>query len=241
MTPKHTMSICIFSVVLLLGTALAAAQDDPVRAPLALPGTTIEMNDPDFWISRIDDPDRLIIPAAHITDINREIALRAIDDDHPYAENITRIEKDGSVFNRMNPLGIGTSYPADGVRRRLNENVARLETKTYFDRWALPLTDDKKAAIVNELNLDVLPETIKPQKAMVVRHASVRLYPTDEPGYMMKIYLDDFNVTSIDIGMAAAVLHESKSGAFLFVMTPVAWGGVRAVDVAYAQEADIRA
>ena len=241
MTLKHTVTICFLSLILLLTAGMATAQDDPIRAPLALPGTTGEMNNPEFWISRVKDPDRVIIPDAHIADFNREIALRAIGDDHPYAKHIEKLEKDGSVFNRMNPLGVGPSYPVNDVRNRLNENIARLEKKTYFDRWALPITDDKKSAIIEELNLNELPETIKPRKAMVVGHTSVRLYPTDEPGYLMKIYLDDFNVTSIDRGMAAAVLHESKSGAFLFVMTPVAWGWVRATDIAYAPEKEIRA
>ncbi|MFC1607802.1 SH3 domain-containing protein [Candidatus Latescibacterota bacterium] len=240
MTIKHSISMCILSIVLLLPAYTTVAQDDPVRAPLVLPGTTGEMNDPEFWINRIDDPDRIIIPEVSIPFFNREIALRAIGDDHPYAKNIARIEKDGSVFNRLNPLGVGPVYPTGSIRSRLNENISRLEKKTYYDRWALPLTDEKKSAIVEELNLDALPSTQTPKKALVIGHTSVRLYPTDEPGYLMKIYLDDFNVTSIDIGMAAAVLHESKSGAFLFVMTPVAWGWVRSVDVAYAPEADIR-
>jgi len=167
-------------------------------------------------------------------------ALRKIPPDHPYAADIARIEKDGPVFNLMDPLAIGTSFDGSIVRGRLEENDRRLAKTTLYDSWELPFTDANKDEIRAAVNLKSLPDAIKPRTGIVARHSSVRLWPTAGHGYLMKGYLDDINVTSVDIGMPVAVLHASKTGDFLFVMTPVAWGWLPAADIAFAPAAKVR-
>jgi len=225
--------------LLLTGTSVRA-DDFPVRAPDALPGTTVEMTAPGFWIDRISDPDRVIMTVPEIEALNKKNISRVIGSGHPYADNIAKIEKDGPVFNRMNPLGIGEAYPVETVRKRLNQTIGRLMKTTLYDSWALPFTDSKKAEIREAMNVESVPATIRPRKAVLVRHSSARLYPTAEPGYRMRNYLDDINVTSLDIGMPVAVLHVSKTGDYFFVMSPIAWGWVPAQDVAFGPEKKIR-
>ena len=239
---KRTLFVCCIIIIAL--TALFSpvrAEDFPISAPAALPGTTIEMISPKFWIDRLDDPDRIIMTANEIIEFNRKNASRTVGSDHPYRKNITQIEKDGPVFTRLEPFEADSGIPAAAVRKRLDENIVGLNIKTYYDRWALPYTDEKKADIIGQLNLDSFPGTMQPKIGMIVRHTTVRLYPVAEPGYLMRNYLDDFSVTSLDIGMPAAVLHASKRGDYLFVMTPIAWGWLPAVDIAFASERKIRA
>jgi len=211
----------------------------PVRAPDALPGTTAGMLSPDFWIDRIEDPDRLLMTGEDITAFNEKNAARTIPADHPYARSIARTERDGSTFNRMDPLGLERYFPGETVRGRLQMNIDRLEKGTFYDRWALPLTEDKKAEWIDAVNLDAVPAYIEPGMAMIVRHTTARLYPTAEPAYRMRGYLDDNSITSLDIGMPVAVLHASKTGDYLFVMSPIAWGWVPARDIAYGNAGEI--
>ncbi len=234
----YTIAFPAFGLLLTCSSTLA--EDFPIRAPDALLGTTLEMTAPGFWIDRISDPDRIIMTAPEIETLNRKNISRVIGSGHPYADNIAKIEKDGPVFNRMNPFGTGKTYPADTVRKRLDQNIGRLMKTTLYDRWELPFTDSKKAEIREAMNVEAVPETIRPRIAVLVRHSSARLYPTAEPGYRMRNYLDDINVTSLDIGMPVAVLHTSKTGDYFFVMSPIAWGWVPAQDIAFGSAKKIR-
>ena len=93
----YTIALPAFGL-LLTGNS-ARAEDIPVRAPDALPGTTVEMTAPGFWIDRISDPDRVIITSPEMETLNRKNISRVIGSGHPYADNIAKIEKDGPVFN----------------------------------------------------------------------------------------------------------------------------------------------
>lgn len=212
----------------------------PVRAPEAVKGTADAMLDPAFWIGRIANPDRVVMTAEEIAALNDKNARREIPADHPYAANIERIEKDGPVFNRMDPLDIGGSFSGATVRARLTEDMKRLREGKFFDYWELPLTEAKKEEFVASLAVDRVPDTIAPRTAIVVCHTALRLYPTDEPAYRMRGYLDDNNVTSLDRGMPVAVLHRSNDGGYVYVMAPIAWGWVPAGDIAYAESDVIR-
>ncbi len=235
--PAFQMSLLI--TCLCLFSPAIARTAEPVRAPDALPGCTVEMNDPGFWAGRIDQPDRVVMTPAQIDAFNRKNASRTVPADHPYAKNIADIEKDGPVFTLMRPLEIGSRFDGAVVRSRLEENDRRLDRKTLYDRWALPFTEAKKTEIREAVNLTVLPASIRPRTGMIVRHTSVRLYPTAESGFAMRNYLDDINATSLDIGMPVAVLHSSRAGDFHFVMSPIAWGWVSAADIAFAPASKI--
>ncbi|MCE5252392.1 SH3 domain-containing protein [bacterium] len=243
MLSRHMRAAVIFLILCVsvpYGKAVTA-QDFPERAPEALPGTTVEMNDPGYWIARIDDPDRVIMTDRQIGTFNSLNTSRSIGADHPYAKNIAQIEMDGPVLNRMNPLAAGDTFPGSTVRERLEQNNERLMKTTLYDRWELPLTEGKKTEIQSAVNLGSVPDTIRPIKGIIVRHTSARLYPTAEPGYRMRGYLDDINVTSLDMGMPVAVLHFSQKRDFQFVMSPIAWGWVPSADIAYGDEKAVRA
>lgn len=238
---KTAFPSILFAITVSLLASDRVRAAEPVRAPAALPGCTVEMNDPGFWIGRIGEPDRVIMTPAQIAAFNRKNAVRTVPAGHPYAENITEIEKDGPVFTLLRPLEVGDRFDSAVVRSRLEENDRRLDRKTLYDRWALPFTEAKKAEIREAVNLAALPASIRPRTGMIVRRTSVRLYPTAETGFAMRNYLDDINATALDIGMPVAVLHSSRAGDFHFVMSPLAWGWVNVADIAFAPAAKIAA
>lgn len=228
----------VLLIVLTVTIQAAEQQDFPVSAPAAVKGTTEAMLEPFFWIGRIDKPDRVLMNIDEIRVLNRKNASRVIPADHPYRQNIDRIEKDGPLFNVVDPLN--ASIDAAAVRQRLETNNDSLVKGRFFDRWELALTDEKKSAIIDAANLGSLPRNIEAEYGIIVRHTSARLYPTEDPAYRMRNYLDDNNVTSLDIGMPVAVIHASKTGDYYFVLSPIAWGWVKAHDVAFASSSKIR-
>ncbi len=238
--PVQTLAVVIATLTAAAGVSAAAEPAIPIRAPEALPGATVGMNNPIFWIARLDNPDTVLMTPAEIAAFNARNATRTVSADHPYAANIAEIEAEGPTLARMDPLALGDSYDAAPVAARLETNRRQLADRTFYDHWALPFTEQKKTEILTAMSLNRLPGTIIPRTGMIVRHTSARLFPTAEPGYRMRGYLDNINVTSLDAGMPVAVLHVSAAGDFLFAMTPIAWGWVPAADVAFGKAADIR-
>ena len=62
------------------------------------------MLDPSFWVARIANPDRVLMSLDGIMAMNKMNAARIIPADHPYRDNIDRIEMDGPLFNVVDPL-----------------------------------------------------------------------------------------------------------------------------------------
>ena len=79
--------------------------------------------------------------------------------------------------------------------------------------------------------------------AIVTRHADLRLAPTLKPrfarveGAGQGWPFDDFQQSSLHVGMPLMVYHASRDGAWLLVQSPVAWGWVDAGSVAFVDEA----
>jgi hypothetical protein len=239
---KITVNVLVSVLVLFVSACTCYAQNVPVpvRAPAAVKGTTDDMLNPGFWVSRIDEPERVVMSIDDIESLNEKNAARIIPDTHPYAENIAQIEKDGPIFNVADPLSFQSPFPSDDVKKRLQTNNDRLLNGEFYDNWALTLTDDKKSEYITAANIENLQNRIVPKTGMIVRHTTARLFPTAEPAYRMRGYLDDNSVTSLDIGMPVAVMHRSGSGDYLFVLSPIAWGWVSAEDIAFGSSKLIR-
>ena len=79
--------------------------------------------------------------------------------------------------------------------------------------------------------------------AIVTQHADLRLAPTARPrfarveGAGQGWPFDDFQQSSLHVGMPLMVYHTSRDGAWLLVQSPVAWGWVEAGSVAFVDEA----
>lgn len=62
--------LTFLSAMFMLAPSSVSSAADITRAPAALPGTTVEMNDPEYWIRRIPEPDRVIMSPSTIREFN---------------------------------------------------------------------------------------------------------------------------------------------------------------------------
>lgn len=89
--------------------------------------------------------------------------------------------------------------------------------------------------------LDSVPGEVRP--AIVTQHADLRLVPTLRPGFArirgagQGWPFDDFQQSSLAVGVPVMVHHASRDGAWLLVQSPMAWGWVEASRVAFVDEA----
>ena len=81
------------------------------------------------------------------------------------------------------------------------------------------------------------------RSAIVTSHADLRLAPTVKPrfarveGAGQGWPFDDFQQSSVHVGMPLMVYHASRDGAWLLVRAPMAWGWVETGSVAFVDEA----
>jgi len=235
-----TKSVCVFVVMcLMLIVSLSWAQESkPRHAPNILPGVEPEMLTPDYWIGINDDADKVIMTPGEIERFNENVRNKKID--------IAGYE--GPLQNPILPLGFSATQPGDTLKVRLKSNIHKLfhpddmwGSQDFYDGRNAIYNDAMKQELVDDMNVEGIPDVITRRFGIIVCHTSVRQYPTHVPGYHnTETELDRFQITDLCIGNPVAIVHESMDGGFLYVESPIARGWVDARTVALAGRDTIR-
>ena len=217
---------------LVLAASTTWSQDSkPRHAPNALPGVEPEMLTAEYWISLQKDADEIIMTQSQINDFNANIRNKK--------EAPGKFE--GPLKNPILPLNLTSTLQRDSLRIILTSNKDKLinpdelyGSRDFYDGRNAVYNDAMKQEIVDNMNMDSIPDVIRRRFGIIVTHASVRQYPTDVPGYHnTETELDRFQITDLCIGNPVAVLHESTDGDFLYVESPLSCGWIAAESIAY--------
>ncbi len=238
-----------FVIVFLLSASPVFAQP-PVKlvgSPDIVPPATAEMQNPEFWISRIEgDPTRVIMTPAQIDGLNRRNAVRSLaHTDINGAE--TSIDSvlvmrnfSGIRYHIDDPLAM-TAMDGTIIRQRLETSADALIAAEYWDRRFIPFPEADKRAIVETMQTGAVPAVIRPRHGVTVRHTLVRVYPAHERAYRSQYnWLDMFQCAVLETGQAVAVLHETKNRDWLYVRSEYCEGWVPALNVAFGKPGEIR-
>jgi len=219
------------------------------RAPDVLPGTIPEMRDPGYWISRMDDPDGIVMTIDEIGRMNERYRAWSRSDD-PFAgvpddERPTlRYAWPGIVFA---PPDLGAHSPeavADTVRKRIGYEIAFMRSKPFGGFDAVRLTDRHLDRYEREMALDRVPGRVAVTHAITVRTTRLRNVPTFFPMEMGMIdtgvsRIEQFNITVLKIGEPLQVLHRSRSGMHVFALSGYGFGWVKTEDIAFGEKEEI--
>jgi hypothetical protein len=93
--------------------------------------------------------------------------------------------------------------------------------------------------------VDLIGGAVTPRDAVTVCDARLRIVPSMTPeqvGLMEngKARWDVWNVNLVRIGSPVSVLHSSRSGGYVFVLSPEGYGWIRSEEVAFAPKAEIQ-
>lgn len=185
------------------------------RGPLLLTSATPEMQKADFWINRLPEPDKLIKTAAQVEQFNKEI------------ETFSNGRKD--VFKIKSTVSgkeikdlIKSEYDAIAGRKLFDKDDKYIP-KTFFTETIKP-----------NMRLETIPERIKVRWAAPVKHASVRVIPTDKGMLEEKgdVEFDMVQNTKFKTWTPMAVYHMSQDGAWAYVQGTYARGWIKARDIA---------
>lgn len=185
----------------------------------SIPNVTDEMLNPDFWISKLDDGDRVIMTPDEIEKYNRKI--------EEYVDEVVDLQ----------------GYPDEVSGEVLKEMIGRYGVPRLprYDEDGEMLGNDYYETLLNKRNMDGIRDKNPVRFGLVVRRTNMRSFPTDDlvmnkPG---DIEFDRFQETALYVGTPLAVLHESSDGMWYFGQAGFYLGWVRVSDIAIGDRSEV--
>ncbi|MDR7192682.1 SH3 domain-containing protein [Luteimonas terrae] len=204
---------CMLATLLTLAALLPAPGATQAASPASvIPGLAAPMLSADFWIARLDAPDALVLDAV------------AID-----AQNAAMRRDDASIYD---PLAL----PAQLDQGTVVDWIEALSKRPTTPRFTMAGAVDAATvdAWMHALALDALPAQVTPRFGLVVGRADLRAFPT-----VTRVFsrpedtdIDRFQEDALFPGAPVAVLHASRDGDWLFVVSERYRGWVGAQHVA---------
>jgi cell wall-associated NlpC family hydrolase len=199
------------SVLLVFGLAAAPLQArDSVAVTAIPPSGVMGVGDaqltPAYWIGLLKQPDRVILDRAAIA-----------------AENAKLLQADTSMHDLR-------ALPKSLTREQLTgwiNDLSERPTKPMYDVDGKPVSAAMLDAMTDNLALANIPAEQDTRYGLVVQRALFRTFPTDLRVFSRKgdTDIDRFQETAEFPGVPVAILHASRDGEWLFVMSPryAAW------------------
>jgi hypothetical protein len=208
-TRGRRMPGLLLSALLVLPAGGLLAREPAPALPVpahAVIGVEDRHLDPQYWIDKLAQPDRVVLEP-------RAIA----------AQNERLHELDRSVHDIE---GLPAHFSAEELREWVGK-LSSPPTRTLYDAKGLPVDKAALDAIVANAALDSVPARTDVRYALVVRRADLRTFPTRlrvfrEPG---DTDIDRFQESALFPGTPVVVLHESRDRQWSFVISPLyaAW------------------
>lgn len=180
---------------------------------LRIAGVKPEMLLPEFWLSRIAEPDTPLLSVDQIETFNQQVYSKL---DLPQLNTVPEKVSAEDVLAYLDHYKQPTSprYHADN----------RLVDAQYFEQ------------LINNAKPDI-SGVVSVQYGLISRHTRLRAFPTDDliTGTQFEIRTDVFQETTLDVGTPVAKLVISRDGQWGFCVTPMYIGWIRLDDVAFGE------
>lgn len=197
--------------LLALALAMALAAPGPAFAKQSLPAQSVSdtgvpgvqaaMLDSGYWVARLRAPDALVMAPADIA-----------------AQNARVLGTDPTMY-RLDALP--DELPREQVRGWI-EGMSRRPQSARYDGSGTLVAADALDAMVANLDLDALAATQPTRFGLVVHRASLRTFPSG-----LRVFnragdhdIDRFQESALFPGTPVAIVHRSRDGAWLFVVSP---------------------
>lgn len=174
--------------------------------PSGVMGVGDEQLTPAYWIGLQAHPDHVILDRA------------AID-----AENAKLLQLDPSMHDlRALPKTLSREQVSDWIT-----DLSTRPTRAMYDVDGKPVSSATLDAAVANLALSSIPATQSTRYGLVVQRASLRTFPTDLRVFSTKgdTDIDRFQETAEFPGTPVVIVHASRDGQWVFVVSPryAAW------------------
>ena len=201
---------------LLLCSMRAWASDEKMSyiAPSKLANTNRNMNTAGFWVSQHPSPDALIMSSDEIVHFNQ------------YIQNDVNLTKDN--------FAVTDNFKTEALVTNFEKIIAAFTEKGYYS--ASGVRDDQTFIddVKRNMNLSGVVLGIVPRYGVIVHYADVRFFPTTEGLYesVGDFDFDQIQNSTLDVGSAVAVVHQSADKKWYYVLSALSDGWVPADHVA---------
>jgi hypothetical protein len=207
-------------IILSLAITLGCAPRIIIASHL-LPNVSLKMEEPQFWINKIQNPDRLLLTPDEIKKMNEEnlkrkdlylCRVKDLKEEWTQEEVITLLEEDWEGFGRTGEVRYG--------------------------RHGVPLEDLFWSELKNNLNKESIRERNQIFFGLIVKRTDIRVFPTEEPSMSTPDHyeFDRFQHSSLSPGSLIGIYHFSKDKLWAYVQTSFIRGWVHMGDLAIAKE-----
>ena len=232
--PVFTVSLAgLLAAALAFAAPATLAREPTARLPVpahGVIGVDAAKLMPDYWVSRLESPDRLLLPAGEIAARNA-LLLRVDDSMHDLAALPPMLDR-ASVTAWIEDL---SSRPA----------------RALFDADGAPVDPATIDALMANVALGAVPATQDTRFGLVTRRAALRTFPTTLRVFSRagETDIDRFQESALFPGTPVAIVHASADDQWRFVVGPryAAWieadaiaEGPRDVVLGYGERAPYR-
>lgn len=175
----------------------------------------------EFWIDRVDEPQKLIASKSAIEKFNHNaFATHGL---------VTPAED----FN--------TSYSSAWLVDKLEHLREFLSERAFYFEDGTALSKGYLQTLYHNYNQENIPKKIATQYAITTQYTHQRLTPSDITllKKSTQIYFDRNQNAALDIGTPIAILHQSRDKEWYFTLSPTSYGWVKARDIALASRDDM--
>ncbi|MCD6180941.1 MAG: SH3 domain-containing protein [Candidatus Cloacimonetes bacterium] len=181
-------------------------------------GIPARMQTPDFWIASLSAPDAVIMDKETIARFNEQ--------------NITKSASMADIFQ------LPPTLDAEELSRRI-QNISQVPTSLRFYAPKKSITPQQYQQLMQNTDLENLPETTTVRYGLVTRRSYFRTFPSELAALRKGGKFDYFLETAIYFCEPLALLHLSKDGKWYFAQSYNYQGWVPVAHVAVGSKAAV--
>ncbi len=219
---KNTMHrlLLLLTIMFVSAGSYAASSEKTLEADI--PNVTAEMRSAGFWIDRHPYPDKLVMNPSRIEYVNSTFVKSGLIEDL---------------------AAFSVTYDGEKLKGEIREAYQPLKKRPLFKADGAQAPDDLFSKVEEEMDLGALPTSVKPRFGFVISPASERLAPTNDLLSVKSgdLDFDEVQNSGLDIATPVVVLHQGKSGQWVFVKDTIASGWVRSDSIVYFSREDVAA
>lgn len=187
-------------VILAAGCRSATTPPAARPSPGGVPGVTAAELSPAFWVARAPAARSIILPPEAIARQNQALT-----------------ERDSSIYDLERLPAQLSAATVRGWITRLSQAPSR----QLYDERGDSVTAAQVQALLDELALDAIADGQAPRFGLVVHRADLRTFPTRRRVFSSRgnTDIDRWQESAAFPGAPAAVVHQSRDGQWLFVVT----------------------
>lgn len=242
----------IYNLLLILGFIVPLTlygQKEPShyrRAPDVLPGTLPEMRTPNFWIDRTENPDRVILSLAQIQQMNKAYLEKMKDLPALEYGLETEIQEQLESWSGLITIppdleSLSQNELNQVVKEMIQSEIRYMRRKNFGNILGVSYADWEIDEFEENMGIERVGEIKNIQHGITVHDSRIRIIPTLRPEHVAiensgRARWDMFNLDVVPIASPVQILHTSKSGEYMLVLTDRGFGWINSENIALAEQ-----